>query len=264
MTAASLKSPPPGPSHEVLEQAAEWFALLLSGEATAADRRRWEAWLAESAEHRQAWSYVERISRRFEPIKASPEPRIAASAYQQASNTLRQRRRLLLGIAALAGSGLLGWVAWRHTPLPGLTQSWMADYRTGTGEVREVVLADGTRTWLNAASAFNQDYRPDRRRLHLVAGEILIDTAADPLRRPFYVDTVQGCLQALGTRFTVRLEEDAHTYLAVYDGAVEVRTEAGATAVIHPGGSLRDDEVTTAADHAGLAMVFTGRRHFRH
>jgi phosphoribosylaminoimidazolecarboxamide formyltransferase/IMP cyclohydrolase len=40
--------------------------------------------------------------------------------------------------------------------------------------------------------------------------------------------------------------------------------EAGATAVIQPGGSLRDDAVIAAADEAGLAMVFTGMRHFRH
>jgi phosphoribosylaminoimidazolecarboxamide formyltransferase / IMP cyclohydrolase len=40
--------------------------------------------------------------------------------------------------------------------------------------------------------------------------------------------------------------------------------EAGATAIIQPGGSMRDDEVIAAADEAGLAMVFTGIRHFRH
>ncbi len=40
--------------------------------------------------------------------------------------------------------------------------------------------------------------------------------------------------------------------------------EAGATAVIQPGGSMRDDEVIAAADEAGLAMVLTGMRHFRH
>jgi phosphoribosylaminoimidazolecarboxamide formyltransferase/IMP cyclohydrolase len=40
--------------------------------------------------------------------------------------------------------------------------------------------------------------------------------------------------------------------------------EAGATAVIQPGGSMRDDEVIRAADEGGLAMVFTGHRHFRH
>jgi phosphoribosylaminoimidazolecarboxamide formyltransferase / IMP cyclohydrolase len=39
---------------------------------------------------------------------------------------------------------------------------------------------------------------------------------------------------------------------------------AGATAVVQPGGSVRDAEVITAADEHGMAMVFTGRRHFRH
>ena len=40
--------------------------------------------------------------------------------------------------------------------------------------------------------------------------------------------------------------------------------QAGATAIVQPGGSVRDAEVIAAADEHGLAMVFTGRRHFRH
>jgi phosphoribosylaminoimidazolecarboxamide formyltransferase/IMP cyclohydrolase len=43
-----------------------------------------------------------------------------------------------------------------------------------------------------------------------------------------------------------------------------VAIEAGATAIIQPGGSMRDDEVITAADAHNIAMVFTGTRHFRH
>jgi phosphoribosylaminoimidazolecarboxamide formyltransferase/IMP cyclohydrolase len=45
---------------------------------------------------------------------------------------------------------------------------------------------------------------------------------------------------------------------------LDVLAEAGATAVIQPGGSVRDEEVIAAADEHGLAMVFTGIRHFRH
>ncbi len=45
---------------------------------------------------------------------------------------------------------------------------------------------------------------------------------------------------------------------------LEVVAEAGATAVIQPGGSMRDDEVIAAADERGIAMVFTAHRHFRH
>ena len=47
------------------------------------------------------------------------------------------------------------------------------------------------------------------------------------------------------------------------DGLLEAAA-AGASCVIQPGGSMRDDEVIAAADEAGLAMVFTGMRHFRH
>ena len=45
---------------------------------------------------------------------------------------------------------------------------------------------------------------------------------------------------------------------------IDVLAEAGAKAVIQPGGSMRDEEVIAAADEHGIAMVFTGYRHFRH
>jgi phosphoribosylaminoimidazolecarboxamide formyltransferase/IMP cyclohydrolase len=45
---------------------------------------------------------------------------------------------------------------------------------------------------------------------------------------------------------------------------LDVVVDAGAAAIIQPGGSVRDDEVIAAADERGVAMVFTGMRHFRH
>ena len=52
-------------------------------------------------------------------------------------------------------------------------------------------------------------------------------------------------------------------FIPFADG-LEVAVEAGATCVIQPGGAMRDPEVIAAADEAGIAMVFTGMRHFRH
>jgi len=49
-----------------------------------------------------------------------------------------------------------------------------------------------------------------------------------------------------------------------FPDAVEEAIKAGVTAIIHPGGSVRDTEVTAAAEAAGIAMVTTGIRHFRH
>ena len=74
---------------------------------------------------------------------------------------------------------------------------------------------------------------------------------------------------AIATAFNVRLRRTRGSAVAsdafcpFADGLLAA-AEAGATAVIQPGGSIRDDEVIAAADAAGLAMVFTGMRHFRH
>ena len=83
------------------------------------------------------------------------------------------------------------------------------------------------------------------------------------------------------TRIAVRKSLDAATALGLkvpltkgavlasdaffpFADGIEAAAEAGATAIIQPGGALRDDEVIKAADAAGLAMIFTGVRHFRH
>ncbi|MGY8959593.1 MAG: bifunctional phosphoribosylaminoimidazolecarboxamide formyltransferase/IMP cyclohydrolase, partial [Alphaproteobacteria bacterium] len=64
----------------------------------------------------------------------------------------------------------------------------------------------------------------------------------------------------LGTQNSV-VASDA--FFPFADGLVAA-IEAGATALIQPGGSIRDDEVIAAANEAGVAMAFTGMRHFRH
>jgi phosphoribosylaminoimidazolecarboxamide formyltransferase/IMP cyclohydrolase len=52
-------------------------------------------------------------------------------------------------------------------------------------------------------------------------------------------------------------------YFPFADG-VEEALKAGVTAIVQPGGSIRDDDVVAAVDQAGAAMVFAGVRHFRH
>jgi transmembrane sensor len=221
----------PDVSHPVMEAAAEWYALLVCGEATSADRTRWQHWLDADAEHRQAWSYVESVDRRMlMPLQQTADPRLTSDSLWAAQHRLLKRRRVLARVAAIAGIGVLGWSAWYREQLGQFLSVMAAAHRTGTGEIREVALEDGTHVWLNTASAFDADYQPALRRLHLAAGEVLVTTAADALR-PFVVDTTQGRLRALGTRFTVRLEDDK-TFLAVYQGKVEIRTAGSGTTVV--------------------------------
>ena len=69
--------------------------------------------------------------------------------------------------------------------------------------------------------------------------------------------------QGLDTPLTVGAVVASDAFFPFADGLITA-AEAGVTAVIQPGGSMRDDEVIKAADERGLAMVFTGVRHFRH
>jgi phosphoribosylaminoimidazolecarboxamide formyltransferase/IMP cyclohydrolase len=62
---------------------------------------------------------------------------------------------------------------------------------------------------------------------------------------------LQGCVAASDAFFP-------------FPDGLETVAQAGATAVIQPGGSVNDQKVIEAADKLGLAMVFTGIRHFRH
>jgi phosphoribosylaminoimidazolecarboxamide formyltransferase/IMP cyclohydrolase len=75
----------------------------------------------------------------------------------------------------------------------------------------------------------------------------------------------QDMAEALGlpTPLTQGSVVASDAFFPFADGLIAA-AEAGATAIIQPGGSMRDDEVIAAADARGLAMVFTGMRHFRH
>jgi phosphoribosylaminoimidazolecarboxamide formyltransferase/IMP cyclohydrolase len=70
-------------------------------------------------------------------------------------------------------------------------------------------------------------------------------------------------VQGLDKPLTVGAVVASDAFFPFADGLITA-AEAGVTAVIQPGGSMRDDEVIKAADERGLAMVFTGVRHFRH
>ena len=222
------------PSHRVMQQAAEWYALLSSEDVIDGDRERWRAWLDDDPAHRNAWRRLEAIRRRFEPLQSTPDPRRTSDELLDANKRVNQRRTVL---KSLVGTGVLGWAVWHYTQLPLMVSAWQADHHTITGETRRLQLADGSRIWLNTATALQQRFDARMRGLQLLSGEILVETASDP-SRPFTVETPDGRLRALGTRFTVRLYPE-HTLLAVYEGAVEILTREGAKVTLNAGHQTR-------------------------
>lgn len=207
------------PAEPALEQAADWFARLRDGDA--AEHAAWQRWLAADAEHRRAWSLVERVGQRFAPLRSMPEPRLADAALQAAAAPRLRRRSVLLGAAALAGSGSLGAALWRDPALAGPLQALAATERSAVGELRTLALADGSRVWMASASALDAG----ERRLRLYAGELLVQTAAGG--RPFVAAGAHGRVQAMQARFALRIEDDGSALVAVQDGELALHSQGG-------------------------------------
>ena len=99
-------------------------------------------------------------------------------------------------------------LSWQLAGGQGGVRSWLADYRTGTGERRTVTLADGSELTLNTRTSVDVSMDPTRRLLVLREGEILVQTAhslAGPGAgakdgRPFMVHTPQGPHPGAGQR----------------------------------------------------------------
>ena len=215
-------------------QAAEWYACLRDGKASAAQRSAWQHWLRQDEMHSTAWRYVEEVSSSFEPVRAAPDSRRVVDKLNTANERLHMRRRALASVAVLAGTGLLSWFSWRQSWLPSSVMTLAADHSTQTGEQGHLVLDDGSKLWLNTATAIDVQFTAQARHIVLISGEIFIQTAQD-MARPFTVQTPQGTMRALGTQFNVRMDPDC-TQLAVYEGAVQVSTSTGQnTATVQAG-----------------------------
>lgn len=207
-------------STRVLDEAIAWQLRLGDGAASARLDTELQRWLSESAEHAKAWTQLGGIDRRLGTIN-SPSAR---RALQLNASTKRRQvaSRTLLGLALFGMFGV--GLALQARPL----QVWLADQTTGAGEQRSLTLADNSRIQLNSRSALDVRFDERRRGLFLHQGEVLVETAPGSDPRPFIVETAQGDLRALGTRFIVRREGDA-TRLIVLHSAVAAHPDDGQT-----------------------------------
>ena len=93
----------------------------------------------------------------------------------------------------------------------------------------------------------------------LARGEALLGVGAGQMSR---VDSCRIAIQKAGSRASGAVAA-SDAFFPFRDG-IDVLADAGVEAVIQPGGSVRDEEIIAACNESGLAMVVTGRRHFRH
>lgn len=198
---------------EVALRAAEWYLLLHSDEADATSAAACAAWRAQSEVHEHAWQRAQRVSEKLGLIPGALGGQVLKRPVRS------ERRRAVKTLATLLLAAPAAWTAYRQAPI------WTADHRTAVGERRDVALADGTRISLNTDTAIDVVYDDRQRLVVLRAGEILVETAPDPVSgraaRPFLVATDSGLVRAIGTRFIVRREGNI-SRVGVLAGAVEV------------------------------------------
>jgi transmembrane sensor len=208
--------------NDYLQQAAQWFAILQSGEVSQQEKSDWQQWLAENRHHQEAWQQVEAFSHQFDNLPKTSSSIALASVNISRRNSLKS---LLLFFMVVGASGGLGWQFYRQ-------QYFGAQYQTARGEIKPITLPDNSKIWLNTASAMSINYTNQLRQIQLHSGEVYIETAIDNhltnatrlaklTKRPLVVDTRLGRLEALGTRFSVRENNDLVT-LKVLEGAVLV------------------------------------------
>lgn len=193
----------------VRQQAAQWLVDLQDPGATSDMRRAWQRWVDAHPDHARAWGKVETLA-----AKASLLP--AGGIARASLIPARPMRRRMLGIAATGLAGLAAWQLTDDIRHPGRLE-------TAAGERRDLHLADGSHLILNTRTDVQVRFDPTQRLVILNRGELWIATAADPHQpeRPLRVRTRAGDMQAVGTQFTVRHDDD--TLLRVLDGAVDVR-----------------------------------------
>lgn len=223
-------------SRATADAAADWLTLLMSGEAGAEQFRQLGRWRQAHADHEAAWQHVESVTGRMQSL--GPHPAYTTlSTYgtkgRPASPSRRRAVQMLLWGGLATSTGLLA-------SRSGTWQASLADCRSATGEQRSFALEDGTQLLLNTGSAVNLRFDARERRILLVEGEIMVTTrhalGAPADSRPLWVETAEGSIHSLGTRFTVR-QKPEHTRVAVLDSAVEIAAwgAPGQARVLHAG-----------------------------
>lgn len=212
---------------EVRRQAVNWLVELQSDIVTDEMLDQWKKWRMSHPDHEYAWQQVEVFSRKLQGL---PSPLAHAALTSPGSPSRRSAVKALTALIFLGGGT---WMAGE-----GRFWCWGSeDYCTGIGEHRAVMLSDGTGVELNSGSAITVNFDGTQRLIRLVNGEIMVTTAPDPqlvngieAARPLLIETAQGVLRAIGTRFTVRqfdVSQQGRSSVAVFEGAVEIRSATG-------------------------------------
>lgn len=249
----------PASRQTIDEQAAEWILRVHEEGFNEALRAEFERWQQLSPQHAAAALRMQDVIARLQSLREQSAPAKAAlnAAFsgRKRSAQRKQAVRALLIACCLA------------LPITLLLQSnypeqWMADVSTGPNDWKTLRLSDNSTITLSSTSAINVRFDGKQRLIEVLQGEVLVDVAHDNAR-PFIVQTAQGRMRALGTRFVVKRQPET-TALSMLQSRVAAQSaneqqtlvvDAGSQALI----SNRSVELTGTIDPASINEAW--RRH---
>ncbi|WP_455926214.1 FecR family protein [Pseudomonas putida] len=212
----------------VIDEAAQWMALVKSGHASPEELQAFHRWCDLDPRHAEV---VARMGGGLGRLPVEALRGMPRSSIVNSINSPSSRRQFLGKSVSVLGLGLLGVGLARFYGLfPEAGQ-----VQTVTGERRSLSLADGSALTLNARTEVVVRFTPSERRVLLRSGEIMVDVARDP-GRPFVVETEHGQMRALGTRFLVQSDSNA-TRIVMLHSQVQITTRAGLAQIVQAGQS---------------------------
>ena len=228
---------------DIVRQAATHFVQMQSHPDDASVAEACNRWRAAHPQHETAWRQVCALIALPGAEQGISGP-AARSAIEHVARQRGRRRFLALGLTA----GAAGTLAWTTQDV----STWrvaFADYRSATGERRQVLLDDGAVLLLNTGTAVNVQDDGNLRRVILLSGEVMVTSSTQPTRRPLRVDTRYGTVTPIGTRFSVRDTGDGYARVALFEGQLRLQPRHGDPVVLDAGmgADIREDGVTAKA-----------------
>jgi len=205
-------------------EAADWLVRLEEDNVSAADRVAFLAWRGASARNREAFERLLKLWGAFDEAKvladyavSDENTELLAKDAARARLGVFGRRSVLTGIAASVA--VLGAVGLSIVIKSNLSNPHRNSFETAIGEQQTIDLPDGSVIELNTNSHVEYVYLKDTRDIRLLRGEAYFEVASDK-DRPFTVQTPGGRVVAVGTAFTVRLNNDSEMDVLVSEGKV--------------------------------------------
>ena len=229
-----MRVAPSDETREVARAAAQWLALLESGEATDDDHTRLQHWRSSDHRHENAWQKIQLLRRRFSGLPSA----LAMATLDRPDPARRAALKRALGLAALVPAA---WLISRQLPL----DAWRADLHTGTGEHSQLQLADGSSLQLNTDSAVNIDLVA--RQLTLVRGEMALKVPGDSA---LMINAPYGRISVSRSEVCLRLGE-RECRVSVVSGAVQLQPLQGPALMLSQG-----QQVSLQASGAGRVAAF--------